>query len=78
VGQPVLRFRQSGDKITLKSRCTKSLKKLFIEEKIPVWERENRLVLADEQGVLWVEGIGCDMRALPCETTRRILEIKGV
>lgn len=57
-GAPVLRPRQTGDEIALPRRGTKSLKKLFIEEKIPRREREQLPVLARETGVVAVAGLG--------------------
>lgn len=58
---PILvRPRQSGDTIRL-SGGTKSLKKLFIDRKIPVSERNQIPVLADYQGVLAVCGIGVNL-----------------
>ena len=42
---------------------TKTLKKLLNEAKIPPERRNSLAVLADEAGVLWVEGFGCDVRA---------------
>ncbi len=63
--------RLPGDCITLPHRrCTKSLKKLFNELKIPHHRRHRLLVLRDEQGVLWVEGIGCDARCAPTPQTK--------
>lgn len=56
-GQLRIRTRQSGDKIRL-SGGTKSLKKLFIDCKIPAGERNAIPVLADDEGVLWVCGFG--------------------
>lgn len=53
-----LRPRQTGDSITLNNQPTKTLKKLFIDRKIPRLERDSIPVLADEAGVLWVAGIG--------------------
>ena len=73
--QLVFRNRRAGDAITLSGRPRKSLKKLLNELKIPVWERSRLLILADENGVLWVEGIGCDVRALPTPQTQRVLTI---
>ena len=58
-GQMILRPRQTGDCITL-SGGTKSLKKLFIDRKIPAAQRNQVPVLADEQGILAVYGIGAD------------------
>ncbi len=58
-GNIAVRPRKEGDKITLSGRgVTKSLKKLFIEMKIPVREREHIPVVADDKGVLAVYGVG--------------------
>ena len=56
-GKVVLRCREAGDTIRL-SGGTKSLKKLFIDRKIPADCRDLIPVLADEKGVLGVYGIG--------------------
>ena len=56
-GQMVVRCRQSGDELTT-SGGTKSLKKRFIDRKIPQWERLAVPVIADEGGVLAVYGFG--------------------
>ena len=39
----------------------RSLKRLFIDRKIPRWEREQVPVLADDDGVLAVYGIGVNV-----------------
>lgn len=57
VGQVILRPRKSGDLIRLKGG-TKSLKKLFIDRKIPAARREQIPVVCDKQGVLGVYSIG--------------------
>ena len=56
-GQIVLRHRQSGDTMQLPGG-TKSLKKIFIDRKIPADSRDAVPVVADEEGVLGVYGIG--------------------
>lgn len=56
-GQPVLRSRESGDTMRLPGG-SKSLKKLFIDRKIPAEQRQRIPVIADEGGVLGVYGIG--------------------
>ena len=56
-GQILLRSRCSGDEMKL-SGGTKSLKKLFIDRKIPANQRPNIPILADNGGVLGVYGIG--------------------
>ena len=58
-GDMVVRSRQSGDQLTTKGG-TKSLKKRFIDRKIPQWERSAVPVIADEAGVLAVRGFGAD------------------
>ena len=59
-GQMVVRCRQSGDELTTKGG-TKSLKKRFIDRKIPQFERYAVPVIADEGGVLAVYGFGADV-----------------
>lgn len=51
-GTPVLRPRQTGDALKLPGRETKTLKKRFIDQKIPRRDRERCPVLADEAGIL--------------------------
>jgi len=68
-----LRGRNSGDKIRLVNReFTSDVKKLFSslynEE-----TRKNRLVIADEEGVIFVEGAGCAERCKIDKTTKRVL-----
>ncbi len=72
-GQLVLRSRQAGDSMRLNvGTCT--LKKLFIQRKIPAHRRQGIPVLADEQGVLAVFGIGTNVdriaRELPAVQIR--------
>ena len=59
IGSITVRSRQSGDNIRL-SGGTKSLKKLFIDRKIPAAQRSRIPVLCDEMGILAVEKIGID------------------
>jgi tRNA(Ile)-lysidine synthase len=57
---------QSGDRLRPAGRgCTKSLKALFLEKKIPVFRRGSIPVLRDENGILLVHGIALDQRAVP-------------
>ena len=58
-GTAVLRSRREGDTITL-SGGTKTLKKLFIDKKIPAADRDRIIVIADDRGVAAVHGIGVD------------------
>ncbi len=65
VSGPVwLRSRETGDQLRLKGG-TKTLKKLFIDRKIPASQRLFVPVLADENGVLAVCGIGANQNRIP-------------
>ena len=79
-GPIILRPRQSGDRIRLKGG-TKSLKKLFIDRKIPAAQRSRIPVIADDRGILGVYGIGPDLdrtaTELPAVTVRFIKIEKG-
>ena len=72
-GDLILRPRMAGDSIRLPGG-TKSLKKLFIDKKIPAAKRLRIPVLADEAGVLGVYSIGADRKrwaeALPAVRIR--------
>lgn len=59
-GKLIVRSRQSGDKIRL-SGGSKDIKKLFIDRKIPADRRPFVPILADEQGVLAIAGIGANL-----------------
>lgn len=73
-GDLVLRNRQDGDKIKLAYRgVTKSLKKLFNEERILEKDRDNILVINDNDGVVWVQGFGADQRVNVSDKTKNIL-----
>ncbi len=58
-GKLFVRSRQTGDAIRLPGG-TKSLKKLFIDRKIPAAQRQQIPVIADRTSVLGVYGIGAD------------------
>ena len=68
VGEIYTRPRQSGDTIRL-SGGTKSIKKLFIDRKIPAAQRDQIPILCDEAGILGIPGIGVNLdraaQALP-------------
>ena len=64
-GVPILRSRLSGDEITLPGG-TKSLKKLFVDRKIPAHQRNRIPIVEDDQGIVCVYGIGVN-RKRNCE-----------
>lgn len=70
------RTRLDGDYYhPAKKGCGKSLKKLFNELKIPKEDRLKRLILSDNNGIIWVEGIGIDQRVKITEKTKNIVLI---
>lgn len=60
-GSITLRSRRGGDELQLSSG-TKSLKKRFIDRKIPAPERSFIPILEDDAGILAVYGFGTDLR----------------
>lgn len=64
VGVLIVRSRCSGDTMRLPGG-TRSLKKMYIDRKIPASQRAAVPVLADDRGVLAVFGIGTDIRFHP-------------
>lgn len=64
VGVLTVRSRRSGDTMRLPGG-TRSLKKMYIDRKIPASQRAAVPVLADDRGVLAVFGIGKDIRFHP-------------
>ena len=60
VGDVFIRSRRAGDTIRL-SGGTKSLKKLFIDRKIPASRRDQIPVVCDAAGILGVYGIGVNL-----------------
>lgn len=64
VGVLIVRSRRSGDTMRLPGG-TRSLKKMYIDRKIPASQRAAVPVLADDRGVLAVFGIGTDIRFRP-------------
>lgn len=78
IGKSVIRTRQPGDSIRLAGKgCTKSLKKLFNELKIPSEEREAIPVIADDRGVVWIYGVGVAARCAVTEKTERVMIINA-
>lgn len=76
VGKSVIRTRQSGDNIRLAGRgCTKTLKKLMNELKIPENNRNSIPVIADDKGVIWVYGAGTAQRCAVNKKTEKVMVI---
>lgn len=76
---PVFRTRRPGDKFTLaKRKVTKPLKKLFNELKIPGENRDKVLLLADENEIFWIEGIGASEYASSYDKNGFTVEINKI
>lgn len=76
VGKLVVRTRQSGDSIRILGRgCTKTLNKLYNECKIPAELRKHLPVIADDNGVVWVYGIGVAQRCAVNNKTKRVIKV---
>lgn len=73
VGMVRIRPREAGDAMRL-SGGTKSLKKLFIDRKIPAAQRQSIPVVCDDAGIIGVYGIGVNLdraaTALPATQIR--------
>ncbi len=75
-GNLVCRGRREGDHLVIAGRNVgKSVKKWMNEEGISLKEREKRLILADDEGVLLVERMGVAKRAYPTAQTKRVLTV---
>lgn len=80
-GNLIVRTRDTGDKMRpIKRGITKTLKQLFTEHKVPMGERKNLPVLADDIGVVYVYGIGVAERCAPTNKTKKcfIVEVKKI
>ena len=72
----VIRNRRSGDKFCRYGRnVTKTIKKLFNEEKIPIEKRDKILMLANASNILWIEGQGVSSEAKVKESTKQVILI---
>ena len=77
VGKWIVRNRLEGDKIRLNKRgITKTLKKLFTENKVPNEIRSKIPVIADDLGVIWVYGLGVCERTAVTKHTKKILNVE--
>ncbi len=77
VGELTIRTREDGDSIRLFNRgCTKTLKKLFTENKTPLYLRNSLPVIADEKGVVWVHTIGVSQRCAINKNTKKAFKIE--
>jgi len=73
-GKIAVRPRREGDSVKLSGQSgTKTLKKLFIELRVPVRKRALVPVIADDEGVLGIYGLGVGSRAVPAHGDPAVL-----
>ncbi len=70
----ILRNRRIGDVVKIKNG-EKKLKEILNEKRIPANERDNVLVLCDQDGILWVLGVYRAYRAFIKKDTKDILKV---
>ena len=72
-GNVYFRNRIDGDSFRPAGRnCTKTLKKAFNEKHIKPEERNSIIICCDDEGIVFVEGIGTDERVAVTSSTQRI------
>ncbi len=79
-GNLYVRTRRDGDKfLSAKRKCTSSLKKLLINDKIDLQTRDKLLVVCDDNGIVFVEGYGADKRCIAKKDDKNLIciEIRG-
>jgi len=69
------RTREKGDRISV-SNGTKTLKKLMIDEKIPAHMREELIIFADDEEVIWIPGFRINDKYKIGESTSQILAVE--
>ena len=78
-GTVQLRTRKPGDDLVVTSEgAVKTLKKYFIDEKIPLSEREQTVLLADGQHIIWVIGHRISEAYKVWEKTKRVLKVQVI
>ncbi len=70
-----IRHRQNGDRMTLKMG-RKKVKDILIDYKIPMSIRDNLIVIAKGQEVLWIPGVRKPPKPKQCQKTIYIYEVK--
>ncbi len=73
IGTVVLRSRYGGDKIKLNGRGFTSTVKKLLASRLPVDKRAQQLIIADDDGPVYVEGFGIAERVKLDNTTKQLL-----
>lgn len=75
-GSLTVRNRKNGDSmIPCGMTGNKKIKDIFIDRKVPAYERDKRLIITDEANILWVEGFRIHNNYKVSASTKRILNI---
>ena len=78
-GEVFWRNRREGDSFVPRNRkCTKTLKRLFNDNKTAIGERSKMLILSDSQGIVWTEFFGVADRCKATKETKKIMKIEKV
>ena len=72
---PVLRGRKSGDYFYCSDSAKKKLQDYFVNEKIPLLERDKVLLVADEDHIMWIVGKRISNYYKITDETKQVLEI---
>ncbi|MEL7569892.1 MAG: tRNA lysidine(34) synthetase TilS [Eubacteriaceae bacterium] len=77
-GNIFIRNRQSGDKIyPIGLKGSTSVKKYYINNKVPKQQRDNILLLCDEENIIWIIGYALSDKYKVDEGTKNILKISA-
>ena len=72
-----VRYRKDGDRfIPFGMKGFKKLKNFFIDEKVPLKERDNVVIFCDDEKIFWVSGFRIDQRVAVTNNTKNVLCIK--
>lgn len=75
-GKLKVRNRRHGDSIVpCGMKGSKKIKDIFIDMKVPTFERDKKLIIADDCNILWLEGFRIHNRYKVSSSTKKILNI---
>lgn len=78
-GEMFIRTREEGDRLRpFGMTGTKKIHDIFIDQKIPLIERDRYPIVCDASGILWAPGLIQDERTRVTSATRRVLKIEIV
>jgi len=73
---PYWRNWQDGDSMIIPGGMTKKVSDIFVDAKLPVWEKHRRpLLVTEKKDVLWIPGIKRSAEAWITEKTKGIIQI---